>query len=63
MPARTDYEESVAMEKMLREIRERVLNNIDEARASAALEQIRVGVLGKKGELTALLRGIDWVQT
>ena len=37
------------MEKMLREIRERVLKNIEEARASAALEQIRVGVLGKKG--------------
>ena len=46
------------MEKMLREIRERVLNNIDEAKASAALDQIRVGVLGKKGELTALLRGM-----
>ena len=46
------------MEKMLREIRERVLNNIDEARATGALEQIRVGVLGKKGELTALLRGM-----
>ena len=53
------FEESVAfMEKMLREIRERVLNNIEEARATSALEQIRVGVLGKKGELTALLRGM-----
>ncbi len=52
-------EESVGfMEKMLREIRERVLNNIDEARATNALEQIRVAVLGKKGELTALLRGM-----
>ena len=46
------------MEKMLREIRERVLKNIEEARASANLEQIRVGVLGKKGELTGLLRGM-----
>ena len=46
------------MEKMLREIRERVMRNIDEARASSALEQIRVGVLGKKGELTGLLRGM-----
>ena len=43
---------------MLREIRERVMRNIDEARASSALEQIRVGVLGKKGELTGLLRGM-----
>ena len=40
------------MEKMLREIHERVMKNIEEARASANLEQIRVGVLGKKGELT-----------
>ena len=46
------------MEKMLREIRERVLANIEEARASAALEQIRVAALGKKGELTGLLRGM-----
>ncbi len=46
------------MEKMLRELRERVLNNIDEAKASAALEQIRVAALGKKGELTGLLRGM-----
>ena len=47
-----------ALEKMLREIRERVMKNIEEARASANLEQIRVGVLGKKGELTGLLRGM-----
>ena len=46
------------MEKMLREIRERVMKNIEDARASANLEQIRVSVLGKKGELTGLLRGM-----
>ena len=46
------------MENKLREIRERVLQNIEEARASANLEQIRVGILGKKGELTGLLRGM-----
>ena len=46
------------MEKMLREIRERVLKNIEEAKASSSLEQIRVGALGKKGELTGLLRGM-----
>ena len=46
------------MEKMLRELRERMLNNIEEARASAALDQIRVAALGKKGELTAMLRGM-----
>ena len=46
------------MEKMLREMRERVMQNIEEARATGALEQIRVAALGKKGELTALLRGM-----
>ena len=46
------------MESKLREIRERVLSELAKADSSAALEQIRVGVLGKKGELTALLRGM-----
>lgn len=46
------------MESKLREIRERVLRNIEEAKASASLEQIRVSILGKKGELTGLLRGM-----
>lgn len=46
------------MEKTLQEIRERVLKEMAEAKASSKLEQIRVGVLGKKGELTALLRGM-----
>ena len=46
------------MEKSLQEIRERVLAELSEAKASSKLEQIRVGVLGKKGELTGLLRGM-----
>ena len=46
------------MENKLREIRERVLGEITQAQGTAALEQIRVGVLGKKGELTGLLRGM-----
>ena len=46
------------MEKKLREIRERVMAELNEARATSRLEQIRVGVLGKKGELTGLLRGM-----
>ena len=46
------------MENTLREIRERVLNQIAEAKVTADLEQIRVSVLGKKGELTGLLRGM-----
>lgn len=46
------------MENKLRELRERVLKNIEEARESQNLEQIRVSMLGKKGELTGLLRGM-----
>ncbi len=46
------------MESKLREIRERVLGELAKADSTALLEQIRVGVLGKKGELTALLRGM-----
>ena len=46
------------MENTLREIRERVLGQIAAAEATADLEQIRVSVLGKKGELTGLLRGM-----
>ena len=46
------------MDKMLNEIRERVLAEIGAAEASAQLEDIRVKVLGKKGELTAILRGM-----
>ena len=46
------------MENMLTEIRERVLAEIDVADTSAKLEDIRVRILGKKGELTAILRGM-----
>lgn len=46
------------MENTLREIRERVLGKLAQAEATSALEQIRVNVLGKKGELTGLLRGM-----
>ncbi len=56
--ASTGREISTFMEKMLREMRERVMKNIEAAGATGALEQIRVAALGKKGELTALLRGM-----
>ena len=46
------------MENMLKEIRERVLADVKEADVSSKLEDIRVRVLGKKGELTAILRGM-----
>ena len=46
------------MENKLREIRERVMNDLNAAKETSHLEQIRVGVLGKKGELTGLLRSM-----
>ena len=46
------------MENTLREIRSRVIERIEQAETSADLDRIRVGVLGKKGELTGLLRGM-----
>ncbi len=46
------------MEEMLREIREKAIHEIGVATTSAQLDEIRVRVLGKKGELTALLRGM-----
>lgn len=46
------------MENKLNKIRERVLAELEEADVSSKLEQIRVSVLGKKGELTSLLRGM-----
>ena len=51
-------EENVPMEKMLLDIRDRILQSIDAAQTTGALDQIRVSVLGKKGELTAILRGM-----
>ena len=46
------------MENQLRQIRENTLARLAEAADSAALEQLRVSVLGKKGELTGILRGM-----
>ena len=44
------------MLEKLQSIRERALERLNQAADTGALEQIRVAVLGKKGELTALLR-------
>ena len=49
------------MEEKLREIRERILRELSSADVTSRLEQIRINVLGKKGELTALLRGMGSV--
>lgn len=45
------------MKEKLNQIREAALKSIDDA-TDAALEQIKVRYLGKKGELTAVLRGM-----
>ena len=44
------------MKQQLEQIRLRALNALDEAATPAALEELRVGLLGKKGELTAVLK-------
>ena len=44
------------MKEQLEAIRQSAKQRIEAVRDSAALEQIRVSVLGKKGELTAILK-------
>ncbi len=46
------------MQEQLKNIQTRVLEELKGIEDSAALEQLRVRVLGKKGELTAILRGM-----
>ena len=46
------------MNNQLNQIRERVLAELAEIREAQPLEQLRVSVLGKKGELTGILRGM-----
>lgn len=46
------------MEEKLTAIKEAALNEIASVENSAALEEIRVKYLGKKGELTTILRGM-----
>ena len=46
------------LEQQLQTIREKALAQLAEAQDTAALEQLRVSVLGKKGELTGILRGM-----
>ena len=46
------------MQNKLNEIKELALKEIQEAKNSAAIEEIRVKFLGKKGELTTILRSM-----
>ncbi len=44
------------MKEMLEQMKAKALRQLDEAEDAAALEALRVGLLGKKGELTAILK-------
>ena len=46
------------MQDQLKAIREHVMEELKEVKDTSALEQLRVRVLGKKGELTGILRGM-----
>ncbi len=46
------------MEEKLKEIRERALKEIESADGLAKLNEVRIAYLGKKGELTAVLKGM-----
>ena len=46
------------MQEQLKAIREKVLADLAEIKDSQELEKLRVRVLGKKGELTGILRGM-----
>ncbi len=46
------------MNEKLKEIQAKALKKIDDARGMDSLNEVRVAVLGKKGELTALLKGM-----
>ncbi|MDR2493584.1 MAG: phenylalanine--tRNA ligase subunit alpha [Coriobacteriales bacterium] len=46
----------------IKTLRSEALSAIEQAGSAPALEQVRIGILGKKGTLTALLRGMGAVQ-
>src|SRR5215813_4402428 len=51
----------MAADPRVQDILDRALADIAGARSTSALEQVRVRVLGRSGELTALLRGLGKV--
>ena len=46
------------MKEMLSKIKEQTLAKIDQAKEAAAINDIKVAILGKKGELTQVLKGM-----
>ncbi|MEG0238364.1 MAG: phenylalanine--tRNA ligase subunit alpha [Clostridium sp.] len=46
------------MQEQLKKIQELAINEIENAKTSSEIEEIRVKFLGKKGELTTILRGM-----
>ena len=47
------------MQDKLNDIRQAVRQRLDKASQSSHIEELRVSVLGRKGELTALLKGMN----
>jgi phenylalanyl-tRNA synthetase alpha chain len=48
-----------AVKDQIEELRQKALSRLDEAKTTVELEELRVKILGKKGELTGILRGIS----
>ena len=48
----------MALREELEELRDKTLAAIEQAASTDVLEEVRIGVLGKKGTLTAALRGM-----
>ncbi len=46
------------MEEQLRALQEKTMEALDRAASTAEIEKLRVSVLGRKGELTGILRGL-----
>ena len=46
------------MKDKLKKIREEAVRQIEESKELNSLNDVRVAILGKKGELTAVLKGI-----
>jgi len=55
------FERRKIMKEKLKELQELALKKIEDAKSSSDLEEIRVKFLGKKGELTTILRGMGQV--
>jgi len=58
LPERKKFMEELKMKEKLSKIKEEALLNLENAETLDALEEIRIKYLGKKGELTGVLKGM-----